>query len=309
MTINHDHGNGEPEDGLLAALLTAYGHAELDPDPAAVERTRRAVMAAARRRGPGARPARRLLGGFTGWGGRRPALALVAALLGLLVLAGGTFAASRAGGPLYDARLWVESLSLPSEPGGRLDAERARLQTRLDEATTAATQGNGAAVQAALDAYRDIVDDALASAGDDLTREARLRLELERHRVVLGALAGLLPAPAADALNRVLERENGAVRTIDQHTQGKPNANGQGSGSSGGGAGQGSGGGTGQGSGGGTGQGSGGGTGQGSGGGTGQGSGGGAGPGGGGPAGTPGASHGPPSAHPSPPAHGGSKTP
>jgi len=291
MTINHDHGNGEPEDGLLAALLTAYGHAELDPDPAAVERTRRAVMAAARRRGRAARPARHLLGGFAGWGGRRPALALVAALLGLLVLAGGTFAASRAGGPLYDARLWVESLSLPSEPGGRLDADMARLQTRLDEATIAAGQGNGAAVQAALDAYRDIVDDALASAGDDLTREARLRLELERHRVVLEAFAGLLPAPAADALNRVLERENGAVRTIDQ--QGKPNTNGQGSGSSGGGSGQGSGGGSGQGTGGGSGQ----------------GSGGGSGPAGGGPASTPGSSHAPPSARPSPPAHGGSHTP
>ena len=287
MTINHENGNGEPEDALLAALLMAYGHAELDPAPAAVEQTRRAVMAAARRRDPRARPARRLLGGLAGWGGRRPALALVAALLGLLALAGGTFAASRAGGPLYDARLWVETLSLPSEPGGRVDADLARLQTRLDEATTAASQGNGAAVQAALNAYRDIV----AFAGDDVTRDARLRLELERHRIVLEALAGVLPAPAADALNRVLDRENGAVRTIDQHPQGKPNANGQGSGSSGGGAGQGSGGGVGQGSGGGP------------------GSSGGPGPGGGGPASTPGSSHAPPSARPSPPAHGGSRTP
>ena len=301
MTINHENGNGEPEDALLAALLMAYGHAELDPAPAAVEQTRRAVMAAARRRDPRARPARRLLGGLAGWGGRRPALALAAALLGLLALAGGTFAASRAGGPLYDARLWVETLSLPSEPGGRVDADLARLQTRLDEATTAASQGNGAAVQAALNAYRDIVDDALAFAGDDVTRDARLRLELERHRIVLEALAGVLPAPAADALNRVLDRENGAVRTIDQHPQGKPNANGQGSGSSGGGSGLGSGGGSGQGSGVGVGQGSGGGVGQ--------GSGGGPGPGGGGPASTPGSSHAPPSARPSPPAHGGSRTP
>ena len=146
-------------------------------------------------------------------------------------------------------------------------------------------------MQAALNAYRDIVDDALAFAGDDVTRDARLRLELERHRIVLEALAGVLPAPAADALNRVLDRENGAVRTIDQHPQGKPNANGQGSGSSGGGAGQGSGGGVGQGSGGGP------------------GSSGGPGPGGGGPASTPGSSHAPPSARPSPPAHGGSRTP
>jgi hypothetical protein len=300
MTINHENGNGEPEDGLLAALLTAYGQAELDPDPAAVDRTRRAVMAAAQRRDPRARPARRVLGGLAGWGGRRPALALVAALLGLLALAGGTLAASRAGGPLYDARLWVESLSLPSEPGGRVDADLARLQTRLDEATDAASQGNGAAVQAALDAYRGIVDDALAFTGNDLTREVRLRLELERHRVVLETLAGLLPAPAADALNRVLERENGAVRTIDEHTQGKPNANSQGAGSSGGGADQGSGGGAGQGSGGGAGQGSGGGAG---------GTDGGTGSGGGAPASTPGTSHAPPSAHPSPPAHSGSQTP
>ena len=75
--------------------------------------------------------------------GRRLLVALLAAALGLLVMSGVAFAGSRAGGPLYDTRVWLETVTLPSEPSARIDAQIARLQARLDEAAEGATQGNG----------------------------------------------------------------------------------------------------------------------------------------------------------------------
>jgi hypothetical protein len=221
----------QPEGGPLEILLQAYARAELQPNPAAMGRVRANVLAAVGTQFPRPSLAQRLTAVIAAFGGRRAALAFVAASLALLALAGGVFAASQAGGPLYGARLTLETVTLPSEANARIDAQIARLQARLDEASNGAVNGNGGAVTAALDAYRQILDDALAAAGDDVDRDLRLELELERHRVVLTALVGELPDGAAQAIQRVLDRQAGTIDAIKSRGRpAEPGSNGQGQG-------------------------------------------------------------------------------
>ncbi|TME80823.1 MAG: hypothetical protein E6I45_09605 [Chloroflexi bacterium] len=226
--------DGQPEGGALEILLQAYARAELQPDTAALGRMRANVLAAVGTQFPRPSLVERVRGAFAGFGGRRAVLAFVTASLVLFALAGGAFAASRAGGPLYGTRLNLETLTLPSEANARTDAQIARLQARLDEASDGAIHGNGAAVTAALDAYRQILDEALAAAGDDVDRDLRLELELERHRVVLTALVGELPDGAAEAIQRVLDRQAGTIDAIKASGRpAEPGANGQGQGAGG----------------------------------------------------------------------------
>jgi hypothetical protein len=145
---------------------------------------------------------------------RRPALAATAALLGLAVVAGGTVAASGPGGPLYGARLWVETLTLPSDTTARAAAELDHLQARLDDATAAAANGNGDAVTAALDAYRQTLADASSLATGDPSREQHLIAELSRHQAVLEALLHQAPAPAAAAIREAVERTQARIDAI-----------------------------------------------------------------------------------------------
>jgi hypothetical protein len=203
------------DDGELQARLDAYAASRLEPDSAATARTRETVMVQAH----SILGAARVAGDVTGPGlfrrlFRRPALAASAALLGLAVVAVGTAAASEPGGPLYGARLWVETLTLPSDANARAAAELERLQARVDEATAAAASGNGAAVTAALDAYRQTLVDASAAAGGDPTRELRLSAELGRHLVVLEALAGGVPTNAQAAIDQAVQRTEGRIRAI-----------------------------------------------------------------------------------------------
>jgi len=207
------------DDGELQARLDAYAASRLEPDSAATARTRATVMVQAH----SILGAARVAGEVTGPGlfrrlFRRPALAASAALLGLAVVAVGTAAASEPGGPLYGARLWVETLTLPSDANARAAAELERLQARVDEATAAAASGNSAAVTAALDAYRQTLPDASAAAGGDLTREQHLSAELGRHLVVLEALAGGVPTNARAAIDQA------AIDQAVQRTEGKINA-------------------------------------------------------------------------------------
>ena len=205
------------EDQEIAARLGAYARATLSPSPAGRERARAAVMAEARvrlaaaalatsaRRSTTAVDTGEASGRIARWrlafSWRRPAIGLAAASLAVVSLAGGTIAASP-GGPLYGARVWVETLTLPADPAARTDAEAVRLEARLTDAETASATGNGPAVQAALDAYRSILDDAMAAAGSNQTLQGKLELVLQRHLVVLEALAGNpdFPPPAAAAL-------------------------------------------------------------------------------------------------------------
>jgi hypothetical protein len=218
--------NRQLTDDQVAWRLTAYAQFRLSPTPEASARMRARVMEAAA--GIAARPATlaatpsatrtqrpiSLAAYRTRLGGRSRALvALMAAALSVLLLGGVAFASSP-GGPLYGVRLWVETVSLPSEPGARTDADVDRLDTRLDEAVGAAHNGNGSATAAALAAYRDILDDALAAAGKLEARNERLEAALTRHQVVLATLLGYAPEPARDALERAIERSDQAVEGI-----------------------------------------------------------------------------------------------
>jgi Domain of unknown function (DUF5667) len=226
MTVDRQDDWGD--DGELGARLESYAESHLEPDPAATARTRAVLMVDARRI-LGAAPvtgAAPISLGLTGPGllgrlFRRPALAATAALLGLAVVAGGTVAASGPGGPLYGARLWVETLTLPSDTTARAAAELDHLQARLDDATAAAANGNGDAVTAALDAYRQTLADASSLATGDPSREQHLIAELGRHQAVLEALLHQVPTPAAAAIREAVERTQARIDAITP-APGKP---------------------------------------------------------------------------------------
>ena len=203
------------DDGELGARLEAYAESHLEPDPVATARARAAVMAEANRVLGAGRNARGAAGpGLLRRLFQRPALAATAAVLGLVVLAGGAVAASEPGGPLYSARLWVETLTLPSDTNARAAAELDRLQARLDEATAAAASGNGDAVTAALDAYRQTLAAELTLAAGDPTREQHLIAELGKHQAVLEALVLSVPGPAQASIDRAVQRTKDGIEAI-----------------------------------------------------------------------------------------------
>jgi hypothetical protein len=226
------------DDPAVEQALAAYAAARLEPDPAATARLREQILADARERlapplaagapvltvvsGRTQSPAP--LGAARVTGPRRAsrwAFALVAAGLTLALAAGVVAAGSGPGGPFYGARLWVEELTLPSDPDSRAEAQLERLQERLQEAEQASKTGNGPAVKAALEAYRAQAEAAIAAAGDNLTREQRVELMLGKHTVVLSTLVGLLPEQASETLTRVLLENTRALDKLHEEA-GKP---------------------------------------------------------------------------------------
>jgi hypothetical protein len=160
---------------------------------------------------------------------------MLAASLGLGVMAGGALAA-RPGGPLYDARLWAETLTLPSDPSARAVAELDRLKDRLREIAEASRAGDSAGAAAALAAYGAIVEEASASAilaGDDVAA-AVLEAGVGRNVVVLQALVAKVPANASAAISGALDaaivRSSEAVERIHASRGGGGPDNGGGSG-------------------------------------------------------------------------------
>jgi len=220
-----DRHDERGDDGELGARLEAYAESHLEPDSAATARARAAVMAEAHRVLGAGRIAREAAGpGLLRRLLQRPALAATAAVLGIVVLAGGAVAASGPGGPLYSARLWVETLTLPSDTNARAAAELDRLQARLDDATAAAASGNGDAVTAALDAYRQTLAAELALAAGDPTREQHLIAELGKHQAVLEALVLSVPGPAQASIDRAVRRTKDGIEAITQ-TPGRSGGN------------------------------------------------------------------------------------
>ncbi len=213
-------------DPAVEQALAAYAAARLEPDAAGTARTRERVLLEAQERlaaypvaAPPAltvvatapQPRASLARRTSRW-----TFALVAAGIIVVLAAGAVAAGSGPGGPLYGARLWVEELTLPAEASARAEAQMERLQERLQEAEQASAEGNGPAVKAALEAYRAQVRATIETAGDDLTREQRLALMLEKHRVVLATLAGLVPEQASEALNRVLAENTQAIDRLHE---------------------------------------------------------------------------------------------
>lgn len=227
-------------DARLRTRLEAYAEMRLTPDLAASSRMRARVLAVAHRQADLARadaaltivtaaterasmPARRR---HARW--RRPLVALLAASLAVGAAAGSAFAA-RPGGSLYETRLWLETLTLPSDPPQRALAELDRLEQRLNEAQEAVVDGDNAAAAAALAAYESIMDEALSAAiaaGDDVAA-AVLQTGVGRNVDVLQALILAVPDQAADAIERAvqhaIDRSDRAIERIDRG-QGGPGA-------------------------------------------------------------------------------------
>ena len=202
----------EIRDFEIERRLEAFARARLNPDHAVVARTRARVMREARLQFQGA--AAPAVVPMSIAGGRRPlarrlAMPLLAASV-WIGIAVGSVAASGAGGPLYPTRLWVENALLPSAIADRTTAEIARLDTRLGDALSAAARGDTGAVAAAIDAYRQIADDALAATTGDEPLETLIGAALARHQAVLASVAASLEAKgsatAADAVETALQR-------------------------------------------------------------------------------------------------------
>jgi hypothetical protein len=218
-------------DAMLGRRLEAYAEARLSPDLATSTRLRARVLAAAHRRAALSRadagltvlsPAGRTVepAQFSPraqalarqaprrrrrhW--RRVAALFLAASLGGSLAVGGV-AAARPGGPLYEARLWAETLQLPSDPSARAVAELDRLKERLRELGEASRAGDTAAAMAALEAYKAIVDQASDSAilaGDEVAA-AVLQTGVGRNVEVLQALIDQVPEHARIAISEALE--------------------------------------------------------------------------------------------------------
>ncbi len=159
--------------------------------------------------------------------------------------AAGTAFAAQAGGALYEPRVWIETLTLPSDPSARAVAELGRLEARLREADEATRNGDAAGAAAALTAYERIMESAseAAIATQDEVAVAILQTGVGRNVEVLQALALELPPSAAEAISRAVERavaraverSETAIERID--TAGPSNSSGGNGGVPGGGAG------------------------------------------------------------------------
>ncbi len=200
----------------LERQLARYARVRLDPTPAQSRRARAAILEAAWRRRldapAGARAARRWRGPFATWGARRVAASLTAAVLAGLLVGSTAFAASRAGGPLYEARLSFEALTLPSDPDARLEAELAQAQSRLAELVDASERDDEGAIVAAVAAYERSLGDLEALTGDPADRAMEA---VEFHRTVLLRLLATVPAPALSGLENALEHSSGVIDRLD----------------------------------------------------------------------------------------------
>ena len=229
-----------PGDAIVRRRLEAYADERLTPDLATSSRLRARVLAVAHRHAdlaradaalsviPGALgasgtafpvPRPRVSGGATPRSGsRRPLAVLLAAALALV--AAGTALAARPGGPAYEARVWVETLALPTGPADRAVAQLTRLDARLAEARAASETGDQLAAHAALTAYERILDEAsreVIAAGDPVA-VAALETGVGANVAVLQVLAERLPDQAAGgiagALEHAIDHSDDAIRLI-----------------------------------------------------------------------------------------------
>src|SRR3954447_9995742 len=214
----------------LRRRLEAYADDRLTPDLTATSRMRARVLAHAHRRAdltradaalsivPATASRSAIERGLRGR--RRAAFTLVTAAILVGAMVGGAAASSSPGGALYEGRLWIENVSLPSEPSARAVAELSRLGDRLREADAAARDGDEGAAAAALAAYERIMTEAsiaVVHAGDAVAAAA-LETGLGRNVEVLEALAGRVPSRAADAIDaavaRAIAKSTGAIDSV-----------------------------------------------------------------------------------------------
>ena len=213
-------------DARLRQRLEAYADIRLSPDLVTSSRMRARVLAVAHRQadlarsdaaltvvhghGIASKPDADRLARRTRSSGARLRRPLTAMLAAALVVGGGagTALAAQAGGALYEPRVWIETLTLPSDPPGRAVGELVRLDARLGEAIAAIRAGDATGAAAALVAYERIMEAAseAAIAADDEVAVAILEAGVSRNVEVLQALAEQVPTGAAAAIARAVER-------------------------------------------------------------------------------------------------------
>ena len=223
----------EPQAGeTLERMLARYARVRLEPSPTQVRAARNAVMDAVWLR-QGAADAAELPAfaspaqlapidaprapialrrrPFSGWGLRRLGTAMTAAALVGLLAGSATFASTRAGGPLYDARLALEVLVLPSDPDARVEAEIAQAQGRLAEVVDAASRQDQGALDAALTAYERVVNSLATSTGGPADRAMEA---VAAHQAVLERVMATAPAEAQAGLAHAVANGLAAVEHL-----------------------------------------------------------------------------------------------
>ena len=235
----------EPSAGdELERMLARFARVRLDPSPTQTRQARARVVEEAWRRhiseidasaaatqGKGAR-FRRVP--FATWRPRRITLSLAAAVLAGLLVGSSAFAASRAGGPLYEARITVEALMLPSDPSARLNAQLEQAQARLADIVDATGRSDPGAVAAAIKAYDQAVSD-LGSTTELGTERARVMIEL--HVGVLEQLLAGATGPSAQGLENAVSHSSSVIERFDAGAIGPANGSTNAGGNNGNGAG------------------------------------------------------------------------
>jgi len=120
------------------------------------------------------------------------------------------------GSPFYNARVFIETATLPAAAEARFEGHEKLLEERLNEAELAAASGNTVALAAALDAYQDEVDAAAMDAGTDADRLAHLQAMLAKHTAVLTALATRLPDQSS--IEHAIDSSSKAITRIEAKT-------------------------------------------------------------------------------------------
>ena len=225
----------------LERQLDRYARVRLDPSHAQVKRARSTVMEAAWRRRIGApasppSPAPRDTAESSVVGAamtvlptshrrrrtrsrgvrrdivaRRIGVSFVAAVVAGVTIGTSVFAASRAGGPLYEARVGLEELALPAGGDARLEAALALAEGRLTDIVEAAERDDAHAVRAAVRAYLTSLGDLDESIGGLVDRAL---IAIEAHRVVLLRVLGEAPEQARTGLQNALVQSGTVVARL-----------------------------------------------------------------------------------------------
>ncbi len=206
VAVHEEH----PGTDELERRLGAYASARLAPDRIAVSRLRSSVIEEARMHVLDARLSRRR-------NGRRRLAAFAMAATLTIGGAASVAAASNAGGPLYPARIWLETAAMSPDQSTRALERLHQVDARVLDLERAASAGDQNAIAAAINAYRDAVAAAVdeAETGPDNDRLETLKAALGLHLVVLDRLWHRVPDKAMEAIGHAIDASHKAVDRID----------------------------------------------------------------------------------------------
>ena len=143
------------------------------------------------------------------WTRRAASLAMAATMaVGIT----GAVMAAPPGSALYNARIYIGNIALPSQPDLLLATREGHLEDRLEEAEAAAARGDAAGLAAALAAYQAEVDTTVAETGVNLDRLAHLEEMLAKHTARLNELAAELPEESS--IDKAIEASSKAIEKV-----------------------------------------------------------------------------------------------